>query len=193
MKGQQHEGRKRMSRAGIFGRVMASAVFLVWAHAAAAEQLSEAQLAVTPSVILAGELRPGALEHLAPGSVVIDLRVPEATTPSAVEVVPGVAEEAAEAARLGLDHRNVPVAGAAFTEAQLDEVAAILAEAGERTVVVHCATGNRAAMIWGALALRQGAPLADVMDTVAPVATRQPVRDALADYAEALAGERSPD
>jgi protein tyrosine phosphatase (PTP) superfamily phosphohydrolase (DUF442 family) len=140
--------------------------------------VADAQHEVESGVILAGTLRLDALDQLeSSDTLIVDLRTARED----------VAALAAAAERRGIEYRNVPVDGAAFSGAELDAVAEALAEAGARTVILSCATGNRAGMIWGAMALRRGVPLDVVMEDLDSVITRQPVRDALAAYAETLA------
>jgi protein tyrosine phosphatase (PTP) superfamily phosphohydrolase (DUF442 family) len=144
---------------------------------ASSGRLSDAQYEVAPGIVLAGGLHPDALDRLQPGeTLMIDLRTPSE----------GAVDGAAEAERRAIGYLNVPVNGAEFGSAQLDAVAEALARAGSRTVVLHCATGNRAGMIWGAVQLRHGVPLDTVLADLAPVVTRDSVRDALAAYSDSL-------
>jgi rhodanese-related sulfurtransferase len=143
----------------------------------AAGQLSGEQHQISPGILLAGKLYPGALELLDPAeTLILDLRTP----------AEGTADEAVAAEQRGILYRNVPVAGAGISADDLDAVAAVLAEAGSRTVVVHCATGNRAGMIWGGLQLRRGLSLATVMADLDGVVTMPPIHDALARFAATL-------
>lgn len=158
-------------------RFLALTVLLSGVSALAGEfpgRISDNQLVVAPNVVLAGKLHAPALAAVdSAGIVVIDLRTPGE----------GIAEEADHAWRLGIPYRNVPVAGAELHGDQVAEVARLLAGAGERTVLIHCASGNRAALLWGAVQIDAGRPLDDVLAALAPLEVRQPVRDALADYA----------
>lgn len=142
-----------------------------------AGRLSADQHQIAPGILLAGKLYPGALELLDPAeTLILDLRMP----------AEGTADEAAAAGQRGVAYRNVPVAGAGISADDLDAVAAVLAEAGSRTVVVHCATGNRAGMVWGGLQLRRGLSLATVMADLDGVVTMPPIHDALARFAATL-------
>lgn len=133
---------------------------------------------VEEGVVLAGSLDLTALRAAHPGAVrVVDLRTEPEGTP----------EEAASAAELGISYTNIPVAGARIDPAQVAELRAVLAgkDSGE-LLVVHCGTGNRAGMLWGAMLLEDGMPLADVEAEVAGVVTKTPINDALEAYAKSL-------
>ncbi len=89
-----------------------------------------------PTVVTCGQ--PSAA-HLAAfkaagGAVVLDLRDPMERRPL---------DEAVTSATLGLEYVNVPVGAGTLSDATLDRVLAVLREAGDRLVLVHCASGNR--------------------------------------------------
>ena len=89
-----------------------------------------------PTVVTGGQ--PSAA-HLAAfkaagGQVVLDLRDP---------MEPRPLDEAATIGSLGMEYANVPVGGGTLTDATLDRVLAVLRQAGDRLVLVHCASGNR--------------------------------------------------
>lgn len=138
------------------------------------EYLSE----VDENVYLAGTLDLDALRSVKEGSIqIIDLR----TAPE------GTQEEAAAAAALGLDYANIPVSSATVDPAQVDALRAALAGVDPETlVVVHCASGNRAGLLWGAVQLADGVPLDKVRAEVSPVLTKQPVIDGLDAYAKTV-------
>lgn len=136
--------------------------------------LSAYQHVAAPGLVLAGRLDDGALARLAGRDVlVVDLRTPGE----------GIDSEAEAARSLGIDYHNVPVSGTVIDPAQVQRLDALLSEAEGRPVVVHCASGNRAAMLWGAVQLQRGAELEQVMDAVAPIATKPPVTNALRNFA----------
>jgi protein tyrosine phosphatase (PTP) superfamily phosphohydrolase (DUF442 family) len=89
-----------------------------------------------PTVVTGGQ--PGArnLEALAAagGGIVLDLRDP---------MEPRPIDEAPLARHLGLDYRNVPVGPGTVDDPTIERILAVLREAGERTVFVHCGSGNR--------------------------------------------------
>jgi protein tyrosine phosphatase (PTP) superfamily phosphohydrolase (DUF442 family) len=89
-----------------------------------------------PTVVTGGQ--PGA-QHLeafagAGGGIVLDLRNP---------MEPRPIDEAPLARHLGLDYRNVPVGPGSIDDTTLERILTVLREAGERTVFVHCGSGNR--------------------------------------------------
>ena len=161
----------------------ASAAMATVAAATAAETesgaLSSYLLEIEDDVVLAGALKPEALASAAPMTIV-DLRTD----------LEGTDEEAAAAAAAGHDYRNLPVAGAVVDPDALAGLKQLL-EDPERsgTVVVHCASGNRAALLYGALILERGESLADVQAALAPIMTRQGAIDALTAYADSLGAE----
>lgn len=138
------------------------------------EYLSE----VDENVYLAGTLDLDALRNVKDGPIqIIDLR-------TASE---GTEEEAAAAAALGLDYANIPVSSATVDPVQVDALRAALAGVDpEALVVVHCASGNRAGLLWGAVQLADGVPLDTVRAEVSPVLTKQPVIDGLDAYAKTV-------
>jgi protein tyrosine phosphatase (PTP) superfamily phosphohydrolase (DUF442 family) len=89
-----------------------------------------------PTVVTGGQ--PGArnLEALAAagGGIVLDLRDPMEPRPM---------DEAPLARHVGLDYRNVPVGPGTLDDPTIERILAVLREAGERTVFVHCGSGNR--------------------------------------------------
>jgi protein tyrosine phosphatase (PTP) superfamily phosphohydrolase (DUF442 family) len=89
-----------------------------------------------PSVVTGGQ--PSAAHFAAfkaaGGQVVLDLRDP---------MEPRPLDEAPTIAALGMEYVNVPVGGGTLTDATLDRVLGALREAGDRLVMVHCASGNR--------------------------------------------------
>ncbi len=134
---------------------------------------------VDDRVWLAGLLDMEGLRRLDPATtVIIDLRTEEE----------GVAEERARVEALGMAYYNVPVSGAEIVEADLARVRRLLDQSGADAVFVHCASGNRAGMIWGALLLDQGRSLAEALDAVSGVVTKASIRDALTVRAAAIAG-----
>jgi protein tyrosine phosphatase (PTP) superfamily phosphohydrolase (DUF442 family) len=89
-----------------------------------------------PTVVTGGQ--PSAA-HLAAfkaagGAVVLDLRDPMERRPL---------DEPATSATLGLEYVNVPVGAGTLSDATLDRVLAVLRQAGDHLVLVHCASGNR--------------------------------------------------
>jgi uncharacterized protein (TIGR01244 family) len=135
---------------------------------------------VSPTVMLAGKLGPGAEDVLRASSIgtVIDLRTADEGT-------------AAEQARLeasGFRYIAFPTPGTALAPERLAAFASLLMTESQRPVLLHCASGNRAGLMWALYRLDQGVPLATVLDEVAPVVTKDEVRAAI----EAHAGTSAP-
>jgi protein tyrosine phosphatase (PTP) superfamily phosphohydrolase (DUF442 family) len=89
-----------------------------------------------PTVVTGGQ--PGAqnLQAFAAvgGGIVLDLRD---------SMEPRPMDEAPLARHLGLDYRNVPVGPGSIDDPTIERILTVLREAGERTVFVHCGSGNR--------------------------------------------------
>lgn len=133
---------------------------------------------VADNTVIAGVLDLQALHAAHPDNVlVVDLRTPPE----------GTAEEAEAAAALGIDYTNIPVAGATVDPLQVVQLRSALDDADADTlVVVHCASGNRAAMLWGALQLSEGAALPDVQAKLSGILTKAPAVEGLETYARTL-------
>lgn len=133
---------------------------------------------VDEHTVIAGLLDLNALHQAHPDNVlVVDLRTP----------VEGTAEEAEAAAQLGIDYTNIPVAGASVDPAQVDQLRTALDDAdADTTVVIHCASGNRAGMLWGALQLQDGASLETVQARLADILDKPPAIEGLEAYARTL-------
>lgn len=69
---------------------------------------------------------------------IIDLRSPEE----------GTLEEAQQAEALGLRYVNIPMSVSNFSEAQANQISETLKTAEKTPVLLHCATGQRAAAAW---------------------------------------------
>jgi protein tyrosine phosphatase (PTP) superfamily phosphohydrolase (DUF442 family) len=89
-----------------------------------------------PSVVTGGQPAAQSLQAFADagGGIVLDLRDP---------MEPRPIDEAPLALHLGLDYRNVPVGPGTIDDPTLERILAVLREAGDRTVFVHCGSGNR--------------------------------------------------
>jgi len=144
----------------------------------AAGAYSEHLQQVDDHTVIAGALNLDALHAAHPADVlVVDLRTPPE----------GTAAEAEAAAALGIDYTNIPVAGTTVDPLQVEQLRAALADANDDTlVVVHCASGNRAALLWGAMQLTDGASLPDVQAELSAVLTKEPAIEGLAAYARTL-------
>ena len=104
----------------------------------------------TPHISTGGVLGPnGAAELGALGyRTVIDLRTPKE----------GTAAERAAVEQLGLRYVNIPIAKGAPTKAQVAEFTALLSDAGNRPIHVHCASGNRVGAMWALYLAAGGMP-----------------------------------
>lgn len=89
-----------------------------------------------PNVVTGGQPTAEQLEALGQvqGSIVLDLRDP---------MEPRPVDEANLSRQLGLEYVNVPVRAGALDDSLLERVLGILRSAGDRTVFVHCGSGNR--------------------------------------------------
>ncbi|MEO1149668.1 MAG: sulfur transferase domain-containing protein [Pseudomonadota bacterium] len=81
--------------------------------------------------------------------LIIDLRRPDEG---------GVAEEIAEASRLGIAYENVPLAKDATAWDQVERIEALIADRSNYPVLIHCGSANRAGAVWALYRTRQGVP-----------------------------------
>ncbi|HEY5647059.1 MAG TPA: sulfur transferase domain-containing protein [Pseudomonadales bacterium] len=134
--------------------------------------------AVDERTVIAGLVDLNALRAAHPEKVlVVDLR-------TAAE---GAEAEGDAAAALGMDYVNSPVASASVDPVQVDALRTTLAGADpEALIVVHCATGNRASMLWGAMRLADGSPMSEVRGNLDGILTKQPAIDGLDAFARTL-------
>lgn len=145
---------------------------------AAEVPFGDPHLWIGDNLVIAGTPDLPALKSGFPGAVVIiDLRTAEE----------GAVEEQTQAQALGLTYHNLPVAGAEILDEQVLALEALLeGTPQEALVVLHCASGNRAGMLWAAGEMRGGRDVDDVLEQVAPVVTKDPVVAAVRDYADSL-------
>jgi protein tyrosine phosphatase (PTP) superfamily phosphohydrolase (DUF442 family) len=89
-----------------------------------------------PTVITGGQPGEAQLRALqdAGGGVVLDLRDP---------MEPRPVDESATVRELGMEYVNVPVRAGSLDDATLERILDVLRGAGDRTVFVHCGSGNR--------------------------------------------------
>lgn len=78
---------------------------------------------------------------------VVDLRRPEE---------PGVEEEKALLAELGVAYVPVPVTPATFSGEDVSAVAKVLADPARGPVLLHCSSSNRVGGVWAVLRAREG-------------------------------------
>jgi protein tyrosine phosphatase (PTP) superfamily phosphohydrolase (DUF442 family) len=91
---------------------------------------------ILPTVITGGQPSAAQLRALqdAGGGVVLDLRDP---------MEPRPIDESAMVRELGMEYVNVPVRAGSLDDATLERILEVLRGAGDRTVFVHCGSGNR--------------------------------------------------
>lgn len=149
---------------------------LVLAGGADLPAISKYLSQVEPRLWLAGSLDMNALRHWDPAStVIIDLRTADE----------GIAKERAQVQAVGMDYYSVPVTGATLVDADLRRLAELLRERSADSVIVHCVSGNRAGLAWGALQLDHGQDLPAVLHAVSGVVTKDTIVQALEERAAA--------
>jgi protein tyrosine phosphatase (PTP) superfamily phosphohydrolase (DUF442 family) len=121
---------------------------------------------ILPTVVTGGQPNAGQLRALkeAGGGIVLDLRDP---------MEPRPVDESATVRELGMEYVNVPVRAGSLDDATLERILGVLRTAGDRTVFVHCGSGNR---VGGALiphlVLDQGMDEQDAIDQAMRVGLR---------------------
>ena len=121
---------------------------------------------ILPNVVTGGQPAAEQLQALkeAGGGIVLDLRDP---------MEPRPVDEPALTRQLGMDYVNVPVRSGSLDDATLERILTVLRGAGERTVFVHCGSGNR---VGGALIpyliLDEGMEKQDAVDQAMRVGLR---------------------
>ena len=116
------------------------------ALAAESAALSAYLLEVSPHVTLAGELNAEMADQLPTDITVIDLRT-EAE---------GTATEAERFAELNVPYVNIPIGPEGLSESTVDQFAQTLQKLDGRRAVIHCRSGNRAALLWAVHLMNQG-------------------------------------
>jgi protein tyrosine phosphatase (PTP) superfamily phosphohydrolase (DUF442 family) len=91
-----------------------------------------------PTVITGGQPNAAQLRALkdAGGGIVLDLRDP---------MEPRPVDESAMVRELGMEYVNVPVRAGALDDPTVERILGVLRGAGDRTVFIHCGSGNRVA------------------------------------------------
>lgn len=89
-----------------------------------------------PNVITGGQPTTADLEAFrgSGGGIVLDLRDP---------MEPRPLDEVETARRLGLEYIVIPVSGSTMSDETLERIHAVLRDAGEKQVFVHCGSGSR--------------------------------------------------
>ncbi len=91
---------------------------------------------ILPTVVTGGQPTREQLEALATtgNAIVLDTREP---------MEPRAFDEPALVRELGMEYRLIPIGPHSMNDTTLSAIRSTLAEAGERTVFVHCGSGNR--------------------------------------------------
>jgi protein tyrosine phosphatase (PTP) superfamily phosphohydrolase (DUF442 family) len=91
---------------------------------------------ILPNIITGGQPNAAQLRALkdANGGIVLDLRDP---------MEPRVVDEPAAVRSLGMEYVNIPVRAGSLDDTTLERILTLLRNAGERTVFIHCGSGNR--------------------------------------------------
>ena len=91
---------------------------------------------ILPTVITGGQPNAAQLRALqdAGGGIVLDLRDP---------MEPRPVDESKTVQELGMEYVNVPVRAGSLDDATLEQILGVLRGAGNRTVFLHCGSGNR--------------------------------------------------
>jgi protein tyrosine phosphatase (PTP) superfamily phosphohydrolase (DUF442 family) len=89
-----------------------------------------------PGLVTGGQPSAADLERFrsAGGGIVVDLRDPMEPRPY---------DEPAAAALLGLDYVNIPVHSGGLNDTTMERILETVRTAGDRTVFIHCGSGNR--------------------------------------------------
>jgi len=166
---------------GLSSNLLLSGALICGVNVSAAETSYSDHVAhVDDRVVVAGLIDLDTLRTAYPGEIMlVDLRTP----------AEGAAAEAAAAEVRGIGYANIPVASVVVDPDQVHQLRSVLAGAGPETlVVVHCVSGNRAGMLWGASELTDGRSVATVRASLESVLTKQPAIDGLEAYARSLDG-----
>ena len=169
---------KTITKLATLASAFLSVVAVGFARAAEDTPYSPYLSQVEDNVVLAGALDLDALRASREGTIrVIDRRTEGEGAP----------EEAAAAAALGISYTNIPVSSATIDSAQVAELKDALGAARpDELVVVHCRSGNRAGLLWGAAQLEAGVPLEVVQENVSGIVTSEPIAEGLESYAKQL-------
>jgi uncharacterized protein (TIGR01244 family) len=97
---------------------------------------------IEPALAISGLPTEAGLNELAALGIrtVVDLRAPEE----------GVADERRVVEAAGLRYVSAPVTPESFRREDVEAVARVLDDSASRPVLLHCASGNRAAGVWTA-------------------------------------------
>ncbi len=91
----------------------------------------------------------------------------------------GAAQERPLVEAQGLRYVSVPVSPATFSLADVEAVEKVLAAAGARPILIHCASSNRVGAVWAVIQARQGKSLAEAGAAGAEAGMRPGMQDAV--------------
>lgn len=141
----------------------------------AASPISDYAHQVSERVTLAGKLNPEALESLAgDGALVIDVR----------GLDEGIAAEQTMLEGLQGHYAHLPVPRKAPSQETVDALGRLLEGSGNRSVVIHCSSGNRAGLLWASHLISNGTALEKALEEVKPVTTKPKIITAINTYEE---------
>ncbi|WP_187276409.1 fused DSP-PTPase phosphatase/NAD kinase-like protein [Parahaliea maris] len=122
-----------------------------------------------PMIATSGSLQPGAAEELSEHGfrTVVDLRT--------AGEEPGTEETAVEQA--GMHYVNIPLGRDWPAPEAVARFAKLVEDPANQPLLMHCASGNRAAVMWAAYQLGRGRPLDQVLEEAYTIGLR-PDREA---------------
>lgn len=131
---------------------------------------------IAPQVYSAGTLEPSRIADIAKSGIatVVNLRYPEES-----QFQEGPAVGAA-----GMQYVNFPIKGGVPDRETVAKFSAIIQQYSDAPLLVHCASGNRVGILWGAHLLDQGMQLNAVLAQLQSVNTRNSSVAAIRKYAE---------
>jgi uncharacterized protein (TIGR01244 family) len=72
---------------------------------------------------------------------------------------------------------------APLSSTEIANFEALLAEHPDQPILIHCASGNRAGLLWAVHMINQGTDVEEAIQHVSGLANREPVHQAIRDYA----------
>ncbi|NNF79047.1 MAG: hypothetical protein HKN05_13545 [Rhizobiales bacterium] len=134
---------------------------------------STSSLVVTPNIVLAGALTARAPDLIKrQKAVVIDLRHPKE----------GIEAEAELMRSLEVPYFNLPIGPGSFNRTTVNQLDALLTEHAARPIVIHCASGNRAGLLWAALLKERGTSSSAATAAVSGIVTMPQINQAIENY-----------
>ena len=158
--------------------------------AAGSEQTASPPIQVTAQVTLAGVMHPQQLsDAFSRGALVVDLRTPLEIEQAVSETI-SATRDTPDGPPPGLDYINLPMDERGVTPALMTAFQQIRIAAGERPIIVHCASGNRAGVLWAAHLMESGVTRDAALATVRPIVTKEPAVQAILDYTPGRSAQR---